>query len=109
MGVNTRNMQSCLQKCNKLNKSHLVGQLLNPIHEARTHVYKLRELIRLRVAGGGHVALMRKENVYTGLRRGNLSDRNTIKTFWTRTRGGKLWIRQSTFTLHEEQRFLNKL
>ena len=31
MGVNTRNMQSCLQKCNKLNKSHLVGQLLNSI------------------------------------------------------------------------------
>ena len=24
-------MQSCLQKCNKLNKSHLVGQLLNMI------------------------------------------------------------------------------
>jgi hypothetical protein len=32
MGVNTRNMYSCLQKCNKLNKSHLVGQLLNSIH-----------------------------------------------------------------------------
>ena len=31
--------QSCLQKCNKLNKSHLVGQLLNSIHDARTHVY----------------------------------------------------------------------
>ena len=31
MGVNARNMQSCLQKCNKLNKSHLVGQLLNSI------------------------------------------------------------------------------
>ena len=29
MGVNTRNMYSCLQKYNKLNKSHLVGQLLN--------------------------------------------------------------------------------
>ena len=29
MGVNTRNMQSCLQKSNKLNKSHLVGRLLN--------------------------------------------------------------------------------
>jgi len=29
MGVNTGNMYSCLQKCNKLNKSHLVGQLLN--------------------------------------------------------------------------------
>ena len=27
------------QKCNKLNKSHLVGQLLNSIHDARTHVY----------------------------------------------------------------------
>ena len=31
MGVNTRNMQSCLQKCNKLCKSHLVGQLLNSL------------------------------------------------------------------------------
>ena len=30
----------CLQKCNKLNKSHLVGKLLNSIHDARTHVYK---------------------------------------------------------------------
>ena len=40
MGVNTRNIQSCLQKCNKLNKSHLVGQLLNLIHDAWTHVYK---------------------------------------------------------------------
>jgi len=39
MVVNTRNMKSCLQKCNKLNKSHLVGQLLNSIHDARTHVY----------------------------------------------------------------------
>ena len=39
-GVNTRNRQSCLQKCNKLNKSHLVGQLLNSIHDARTNVYK---------------------------------------------------------------------
>jgi len=29
MGVNTRNMQSCIRKCNNLNKSHLVGQLLN--------------------------------------------------------------------------------
>ena len=43
MGVNTRNMYSCLQKCNKLNKSHLVGQLLNSIHDARTHVYKKRK------------------------------------------------------------------
>ena len=41
MGVNTRNMQSCLQKCNKLNKSHPVGQVLNSIHDARTHVYKI--------------------------------------------------------------------
>jgi len=32
MGINTRNMQSCLQKCNKLNKSHLVGQLLNVLN-----------------------------------------------------------------------------
>jgi len=39
MGVNTRNMWSCLQKCNKLNKSHLVEKLLNSIHDARTHVY----------------------------------------------------------------------
>jgi len=31
MGVSTRNMYSCLQKCNKLNKSHLVGKLLNSI------------------------------------------------------------------------------
>ena len=44
MGVNTRNMWSCLQKYNKLNKSHLVGQLLNSIHDARTHVYKIRAL-----------------------------------------------------------------
>jgi hypothetical protein len=29
-----------LQKCNKLNKSHVVGQLLNLIHDARTNVYK---------------------------------------------------------------------
>jgi hypothetical protein len=41
MGVNTRNMYSCLQKYKKLNKSHLVGQLLkikkkkNDIHCAR--------------------------------------------------------------------------
>ena len=41
MGVNTQNMYSCLQKCNKLNKSHLVGQLLNLIHDAHTHVYKI--------------------------------------------------------------------
>jgi len=40
MGVNTRNMKSCLQKCNKLNKSHLVGKLLSLIHDARSHVYK---------------------------------------------------------------------
>ena len=33
-------MYSRLQKCNKLNKSHLAGQLLNSIHDARTHVYK---------------------------------------------------------------------
>jgi len=26
---------------NKLSKSHLVGQLLNSIHDARTHVYKI--------------------------------------------------------------------
>ena len=38
--VNSRNMYRCLQKCNKLNKSHLDGQLLNSIHDARTHVYK---------------------------------------------------------------------
>jgi len=40
MGVNTRNMLSCLQKYNKLYKPHLVGQLLNLIHDARTHEYK---------------------------------------------------------------------
>ena len=40
MGDNTRNMYSCLQKYNKLNKSHLVGQLLNSIQDARTHVHK---------------------------------------------------------------------
>ena len=34
-------MYSCLQEYNKLNKSHLVGQLLNSIHDARTHVYKI--------------------------------------------------------------------
>jgi len=39
MGVNTRNIYSCLQKCNKLNKLHLAGQLLNSIHDARTHIY----------------------------------------------------------------------
>ena len=39
MVVNTRNVYGCLQKCNKLNTSHLVGQLLNSIHDARTHVY----------------------------------------------------------------------
>ena len=27
--------------CNKLNKSRLVGQLLNSIHDARTHLYKI--------------------------------------------------------------------
>ena len=32
MGVKTRNMQSCLQKHNKLNKLHLVGQLLNSLN-----------------------------------------------------------------------------
>ena len=40
MGVNNRNMQSCLHKCNQLNKSHLVGHLLNSIHNAQTNVYK---------------------------------------------------------------------
>jgi len=44
MGVNTRNMYSCLQKCNKLNKSHLVGKLLNSIHDAWTHVYKMHRI-----------------------------------------------------------------
>ena len=29
------------QKYNKLNKSQLVGQLLNSIHDARTHVYQI--------------------------------------------------------------------
>ena len=41
MRVNIRNMQSCLRKYNKLNKSHLVGQLLNSIHDALTHAYKI--------------------------------------------------------------------
>jgi len=45
MGVNTRNMYSCLQICNKLNKSHLVGQFLNSIHDARTHVYKTLQFV----------------------------------------------------------------
>ena len=31
-----------VKKCNKLNKSHLVGKLLNSIHDARTQVYKIR-------------------------------------------------------------------
>ena len=44
MGVNTRNMYSCLQKYNKLNKLHLVGQLLHSIHDAQTHVYKIRNI-----------------------------------------------------------------
>ena len=39
MGVNTRNMYSCLQKYNKLNKSHLVGQLLKFV----TTVFKYPE------------------------------------------------------------------
>jgi len=34
---------SCLQKYNKLSKSHLVGQLLNSIHDARTHVHKKKK------------------------------------------------------------------
>ena len=34
------NCNYSLQKYNKLNKSHLVGQLLNSIHDARTHIYK---------------------------------------------------------------------
>jgi hypothetical protein len=67
----------------------------------------MRDLIRLRVAG--HVALMGKEDVYTRLRWGNLNGRNTLKIFWTRTRGEKLWKRQSTFTFREEQGFLKKL
>ena len=47
MGVNTRNMWSCLQKCNKLNTSHLVGKLLNSIQDARTHVHKIYSLLSL--------------------------------------------------------------
>ena len=58
MGVNTPNMYSCLQKYNKLNKSHLVGQLLNSIHDARTNVYKntlvfFLEIIVFYFWGGG--------------------------------------------------------
>ena len=50
MGVNTRNMYSCLQKCNKLNKSHLVGNLLKSIHDARTHVYKKKgQYLRIQI------------------------------------------------------------
>ena len=41
MGVNTRKMYSCLQKCNKLNRSHLVGQSLNSIHDGRTNAYTI--------------------------------------------------------------------
>ena len=39
MGVNTRNMLSCLQKYNKLNKSHLVWQLLNTFQQVFFLVY----------------------------------------------------------------------
>ena len=45
MVVNTRNMESYLQKCNKLSKSHLVGELLNSIHDTRAHVYKMNSVI----------------------------------------------------------------
>jgi len=47
MGVSTRNMYSCLEKYKKLNKSHLFGQLLNSIYDARTHVYKKKPDISL--------------------------------------------------------------
>jgi len=40
MCVNTRNMYRCLQKCNKLNKSHLVGKLLNSVKFSHKHVSK---------------------------------------------------------------------
>ena len=44
MGVNTRNMYSCLQICNKLNRSHLFGQLFSLIHDTRTHEYIKKKL-----------------------------------------------------------------
>ena len=55
MGVNTRNVRSCVQKCNKLNKSHLVGHLLNLIRDVRSDVYKInwKRLIVMTVAGVG--------------------------------------------------------
>jgi len=67
MGVNTRNMYSCLQKSNKLNKSHLVGQLLNSIHDARTHAYKIQSF-RLKLKQ--EVNCMYKHCVLWGWRRG---------------------------------------
>jgi len=49
MGVNTRNMYSCLQKCNKPNKSNLVGQLLNFKNQS--------QLLRIQVHCGYHTSL----------------------------------------------------
>jgi hypothetical protein len=40
MGVNTRNMLSCLQKYNKLNKLNLVGQLLNTICDVLKFIHR---------------------------------------------------------------------
>jgi len=45
MGVYTRNMQSCLQKYNKLNKSHLVGQLLNSFEYSQ--IYHFLQLSKI--------------------------------------------------------------
>jgi len=42
MGVNNRNMYSWLQKYNKLNKSHLVGQLLNSIKFVKKNLQRKR-------------------------------------------------------------------
>jgi len=68
MGVNTQNMQSCLQKCNKLNKSHLVGQLLNSICKVR--------LASVGLVGSDRSVVQRSDNSENALgfqqRRGDL-------------------------------------
>jgi len=57
MGVNTQNMLSCVQKCNKLNKLHLVEQLLNSIHDAWPHVYKVPITVLLHICALRNVVL----------------------------------------------------
>jgi len=48
MGVQHPKHVELPKKNNKLNKSHLVGkQLLNSIHDARTHVYKVNYVLVL--------------------------------------------------------------